>query len=138
MAATETVQSKAGRPRCFCEEQALEAAMRVFWEKGYEGTSLNDLTEAMGINRPSLYAAFGDKAALFLKAMERYAEGPGGYLKSALAEPKARAVAESLLRGAVAMLGDPHNPRGCMSVQAALSCGTEAEPVKQALTKWPS
>ena len=68
----------AGRPRGFCTEKALDSAMQVFWRKGYEGTSLLDLTQAMGINRPSLYAAFGSKEELFRKAVDRYAEGPAG------------------------------------------------------------
>jgi AcrR family transcriptional regulator len=127
---------KIGRPRCFCEEAALEAAMRLFWEKGYEWTSLTDLTEAMGINRPSLYAAFGDKESLFRRAMERYALGPGSYLRKALSEPTARGVVKALLRGVVKLLGDPRNPRGCMSVQGALACGRDAEPVRNALVEW--
>jgi AcrR family transcriptional regulator len=131
-----TTAVKMGRPRCFCEETALEAAMRVFWAKGYEGASLTDLTEAMGINRPSLYAAFGDKEALFRRALECYAEGPGAYLRMALAEPTARRVVEALLQGAVNLLGDPRNPRGCLSVQGALACGVQAEPAKNALLKW--
>ncbi|HWZ52693.1 MAG TPA: TetR/AcrR family transcriptional regulator [Granulicella sp.] len=135
---TETANStpKPGRPRSFCDQAALEAAMRVFWEKGYEGTSLTDLTEAMGINRPSLYAAFGDKEALFLKAIEQYTNGPASYLRQALAEPTAYRVIEALLRGSVKLLGDPHNPRGCLSVQGGLACGAAAEPVKQALVAW--
>jgi AcrR family transcriptional regulator len=59
-------------------DKALDAAMQVFWRNGYEGASLSDLTQAMGINRPSLYAAFGDKGTLFRKALDRYAEGPPG------------------------------------------------------------
>ena len=137
MAGTATMTTaKVGRPRCFCEDTALDAAMRVFWEKGYEGASLTELTEAMGINRPSLYAAFGDKAALFQRAMERYVAGPAGYVQRALAETTARGVVEGLLRGAVEMLGDPANPRGCMSVQGALACGVDAEPVKEMLVAW--
>ena len=65
-----------GRPRAFDVDEALDRALEVFWRKGYEGASLPDLTEAMGINRPSLYAAFGNKEALFRKAIDRYAEGP--------------------------------------------------------------
>jgi AcrR family transcriptional regulator len=125
-----------GRPRCFCEEDALEAAMRVFWEKGYEGASLTDLTEAMGINRPSLYATFGDKEALFRRAMQRYAEGPAAYLNSALEETTARGVIEALLRGALKLLADPANPRGCFSVQAGLAGGVDAEPIKNALIEY--
>jgi AcrR family transcriptional regulator len=67
-----------GRPRSFDAGRALDRALQVFWRKGYEGTSLSDLTEAVGVNRPSLYAAFGDKKALFRKALDRYVTGPGG------------------------------------------------------------
>src|ERR1700722_4580391 len=88
-----------GRPRAFNLERALESALQVFWRRGYEGASLSDLTRAMRINRPSLYAAFGNKKALFLKALDRYANGPGALIRQALAEPTARAVVERLLRG---------------------------------------
>ena len=128
--------AKMGRPRGFAEDSALEAAMRVFWEKSYEGATLADLTEAMGINRSSLYASFGDKEALFRIAIARYAEGPAAYLKKALREPTARAVVEALLRGALQLLTDPSHPRGCLSVQGALACGSDAEPMKQAMIEW--
>jgi AcrR family transcriptional regulator len=128
--------AKMGRPRGFAEDAALEAAMRVFWEKGYEGATLADLTEAMGINRSSLYASFGDKDALFRMAIARYAEGPAAYLKKALQEPTARAVVEALLRGSLELLTDASHPRGCLSVQGALACGSDAEPVKQAMIEW--
>jgi len=135
-AETKTETGKSGRPRCFCEDTALDAAMRVFWEKGYEGASLTDLTEAMGINRPSLYATFGDKEALFRRVMERYAEGPAVYLQAALEEPTARAVVKALFYGAVNLLGDTRNPRGCLSVQGALASGADADPVRNALIEW--
>lgn len=122
-----------GRPREFDVEQALETAMRVFWEKGYEGTSLSDLTEAIGINRPSLYAAFGNKEELFRKVLERYGNGPGVCSKTALELPTARAVAERLLFNSVESLTDPTYPRGCLTVNAALSCSEEAEPIRLTL-----
>src|ERR1700726_3700242 len=128
--------SKMGRPRSFAENEALEAAMRVFWEKGYEGSTLADLTEAMGINRSSMYATFGDKEALFRLAIARYAEGPAAYVREALEQPAARAVVEALLRGALELLTDPSHPRGCLSVQGALACGSDAEPMKQAMIEW--
>jgi AcrR family transcriptional regulator len=127
---------KMGRPRGFCEEAALEAAMRVFWEKGYEGATLSDLTEAMGINRSSMYTTFGDKEALFQRAIARYAEGPAAYVRKALKEPTARAVVEALLRGALELLTDSSHPRGCLSVQGALACGSAAESAKQAMIEW--
>ncbi len=120
-----------GRPRSFDRDLALEAAMRVFWQKGYEGASLTDLTAAMGINRPSLYAAFGDKAGLFREAVARYGTGPGRYVRRALGQPRARQVAEMLLRGTVAMATDSANPGGCLWVQGALVASTEGEPIRQ-------
>src|SRR6267142_2209569 len=122
-----------GRPRSFDLDKALDAAMQVFWRKGFEGTSLSDLTQAMGINRPSLYAAFGDKQALFRKVLNRYNSGPAAYVHEALKEPSARGVAEKLLAGAVELLSSPCNPHGCLSVQGALACADAANPVRRAL-----
>lgn len=123
-----------GRPREFDKEQVLDKALHVFWERGYEGTSLSDLTEAMGINRPSLYAAFGNKEELFRLALDRYAEkGPGAVHREALAEPTAKAVVERLLKSTADGLTDPANPPGCLAVQGALSCGDAAESIKKEL-----
>ncbi len=108
--------------------------MRVFWEKGYEGTSIGDLTRAMGINRSSLYTIFGDKEALFQQVLQRYQEGPMLYLQKALQEPTARRVIEFLLKGAADLLTNPSNPKGCLTTQAALAVGTGAESAKQSLT----
>jgi len=123
-----------GRPREFDVERALQAALKVFWRKGYEGASLLDLTKAMGINRPSLYAAFGNKEALFRKALDRYIQGPGCYLLEALNEPTARAVAEKFLQGSVVLLSDPKNPRGCLAVQGALACGETGNAIRKELS----
>jgi AcrR family transcriptional regulator len=122
-----------GRPREFDTDAALEKAMRLFWMKSYEGTSVTDLTEALGISRPSLYAAFGDKESLFRAALERYAAGPACYVTAALAKPTAREVAEYLLRGAADLQTTSSNPGGCLTVNGAIACGDEAEPVRQIL-----
>ena len=122
-----------GRPRAFDANKALGRALKVFWRKGFEGASLPELTKAMGINRPSLYAAYGNKESLFRKALDRYARGPSGYVSEALEEPTARRVAERLLRGAVDLLTDPRNPRGCLMVQGALACGDSADPMRKEL-----
>jgi AcrR family transcriptional regulator len=122
-----------GRPRAFDPDTALEAALRVFWTKGYEGTALSDLTKAMGINRPSIYATFGNKEALFRKALDRYNAKMTGYTAEALKAPKARAVAERLMVGTADLLSCPGNPKGCLMVQGALACGDEADPIRKEL-----
>ncbi|GAA4073197.1 MULTISPECIES: TetR/AcrR family transcriptional regulator [Actinomadura] len=121
----------AGRPRAFDVDEALDRALEVFWRQGYEGTALSDLTAAMGINRPSLYAAYGNKEALFRKVLDRYLDGPGGYLRRALLAPTARAVAEELLRGAIRATTAEGRPRGCLIVQAAIATGDDAAPIRQ-------
>jgi AcrR family transcriptional regulator len=128
-------QGVMGRPREFDADAALEKAMRLFWAKGYEGTSVADLTDALGISRPSLYAAFGDKQSLFRAALERYAAGPAGYVDTAIGQPTAREVAEQLLRGAADLQASSRNPGGCLTVNGAIACGDEAEPVRQALNE---
>jgi AcrR family transcriptional regulator len=122
-----------GRPRAFDPECALQKALELFWRQGYEGTSLSDLTAAMGINRPSLYAAFGNKEKLFRKALDRYLAGPAASVREALEAPTAREVAERLLAGAVQQLSDAAVPAGCLVVQAALTCGAESDPIRQTL-----
>lgn len=119
-----------GRPREFCVDQALAAALRVFWSKGYEGASLSDLTEAMGITRPSLYAAFGNKEALFRKALDLYEREKLEYMHSSLSAPTARGVAERLLNGAVELQLSSCDPKGCMGVINSVACGAEAESIR--------
>jgi len=121
------------RPREFDEGKVLDRALATFWEHGYEGTSIADLTAAMGINRPSLYATFGDKESLFRRAIERYAEGPMSYLSEALEQPTARQVIDALLYGTVDYLADPTHPKGCMTVQGGITCGVESQAIKDEL-----
>src|SRR5919106_2172785 len=116
--------TRLGRPRAFDPDAALDRAMHVFWAKGYEGASLSNLTRAMRINRPSLYAAFGNKGQLFGKVLDRYMDGPVAFFSKALAAPKARDVVEQIFIGTARMAEDPRTPVGCLLVQGALACGS--------------
>src|SRR4051812_50142989 len=120
-----------GRVRQFDADVALDRALEVFWARGYEGATLPELTKAMGINRPSMYAAFGNKEQLFRKALDRYATGPAGYVCAALEAPTARAVVEKLFQGAINSQSNPKNPRGCLMVQGAMACGDDAAPIQR-------
>jgi AcrR family transcriptional regulator len=122
-----------GRARAFDADEALDRAMTLFWTKGYDGTSVSDLTEAMGINRPSLYATYGNKQELFRKALERYGEGPSSYEREALGKPTARAVAEGLLRGAADVQTDPDTPAGCLATLGTTYCADDSSPVGKVL-----
>jgi AcrR family transcriptional regulator len=118
-----------GRPRIFDEEQALDAALAVFWRSGYQCASLAALTQAMGISKPSLYAAFGNKEQLYLTALERYREKQ--LLKHAealAAEPDLRAAMRSFLRSVAGMLTAPELPGGCMVVNSAVACNVSVLP----------
>jgi len=110
-----------GRPRGFDADLALDAAVDVFWRRGFEGASLSELTAAMGINRPSLYAAFGDKDQLFQSALDRYVQRNMGYVTDALAQATARDVAAAFLEGNAIAVTKPGRPAGCLSVQAAVA-----------------
>jgi AcrR family transcriptional regulator len=123
---SKTAPALPGRPRAFDADVALERAMHVFWAKGYEGAVLSDLTQAMRINRPSLYAAFGNKEQLFRKVLDRYMDGPVAYFGKALTAPKARDVVEEIFLGTARMGDDPKIPAGCLMVQGALACGDAA------------
>ncbi|MEV6398260.1 TetR/AcrR family transcriptional regulator [Streptomyces sp. NPDC051907] len=114
-----------GRPRSFDREAALEQATMAFWEHGYEGASVADLTRRMGIGAPSLYAAFGDKKALFDEVVEAYAATYGAFASRAVEEePTARAGVGRLLREAAAEYTDPSRPRGCLVISGAVNCTT--------------
>ncbi|MEV0388426.1 TetR/AcrR family transcriptional regulator [Nonomuraea sp. NPDC050643] len=125
-----------GRPRGFDADEALERAMLLFWEHGYEGVSLTDLTSAMGIAKTSMYAAFGNKEELFRKALERYAEGPAAYAARALEEPTALEVATAFLAGSVRASTRPGCPAGCLGVQGSLVAGDAGRTTRDALSAW--
>jgi AcrR family transcriptional regulator len=125
-----------GRHREFDEEKVLDAVLRVFWRKGYEGTSYADLTEAAGIERPALYAAFGNKEALFLRALARYDERYLDYIPEALELPTAREVAAHVLHKAVELNTRYPDRTGCLGINGALAGSDDAEPVRRALIEF--
>ena len=129
----DTTTKQRGRPPAFDHEQALEKAMHVFWAHGYEGASMSDLTEALGVNKPSIYGAFGSKEELFRKTLQRYVQGPAAFVGASLQEPTAYRVAESLLLNAARFLAGKDHPPGCMVTQGALACGQGADIIKQEL-----
>lgn len=115
----------AGRPRTFCTERALDSAMQVFWRKGYEGASMVDLTTAMGINSPSLYAAYGSKEGLFRAVLERYEARRDQFMTEVFAAPTAKEVASLFLHGVADFAADTggQNPPGCLLLQSGMTCG---------------
>jgi AcrR family transcriptional regulator len=119
-----------GRPREFDVDEALTAALRVFWRRGYEGASMAELTAEMGIAKPSLYAAFGNKEELFKKALDLYEREKMAYMAEALKEPTSRQMAERLLMGALAMQTSSCDPKGCLGVISSVACGQEASPIR--------
>lgn len=120
-----------GRPPAFNHDKALEQALQVFWSHGYEGASMAELTEAMGINKPSLYGAFGSKEELFRKVLQKYLAGPVAYVAESLHEPTARQVVEKLLTESAEFLTSAHNPRGCLVALGMLTCGQGSELIQQ-------
>lgn len=122
-----------GRPREFDVQQALDAALCVFWRKGYEGASYTDLTQATGVERPALYAAFGNKEALFLRALERYYERELAFFPAALELPTAREVAAQVMRGSAELHTRNNEARGCLGINGALATSSEAESIQRAL-----
>ncbi|MCK1385603.1 TetR/AcrR family transcriptional regulator [Bradyrhizobium sp. 21] len=122
-------------PRRFSADAALDAAMKVFWTKGFAGASLNDLTEAMGITRPSLYAAFGNKEALFFRALDLYQSLRKDDMAEALQAPTARGVFETLLRGSLRYQLDEGQPRGCLMVLNAMQGGDEARVIRDEILR---
>lgn len=120
---TQAAPKPRGRPRSFDRETALEKAVLAFWEHGYEATSVSDLTRVMGIGAPSLYAAFGDKRALFDEVVTVYGVRYGSFTDQALAEePTARAAVRRMLREAAAQYTAPGRPHGCLVIHAATNC----------------
>jgi AcrR family transcriptional regulator len=130
-----TGNGKTGRPIGFDKGAALEAAMLLFWERGYEGTSMADLTQAMGLNPSSIYAAFGDKHALFQLAVKRYMELRAQYAVKALEEPTLERFIRALFSNTVAFLTTPGHPPTCMTLAGAAGCSLDATPARDLMTE---
>jgi AcrR family transcriptional regulator len=122
-----------GRPLAFNQDEALDKALKVFWSRGYEGASMAELVNALGINKPSIYATFGNKEELFRKALARYVTGPAAFVREAKNEPTAKRVVEKFLLQAVDFFSDITTPNGCMIVQAALTGGQGSSAIQQEL-----
>lgn len=122
-----------GRPKEFDPDEALCAALQVFWKHGYDGASLTELTDAMGITRPSLYATYGNKEELFRKVLDRYEQSHLCFVAEALAEPSVSRAIERLLDGYAQVLTDPMHPPGCLGVNSAVCGGDESASIRQEL-----
>ncbi|WP_312439445.1 TetR/AcrR family transcriptional regulator [Janthinobacterium sp.] len=122
-----------GRHREFDVDAALDAALNVFWRLGYEGASYTDLTQATGVERPALYSAFGNKEALFRRALERYYDRHLGFFPAALEQPTSRKVVECMLRGAAELHTRHADRRGCLGIHGALAGSSDVEPIQKAL-----
>jgi AcrR family transcriptional regulator len=126
---------KTGRPISFDKDVALEAAMLLFWERGFEGTSMADLTQAMGLNPSSIYAAFGDKHALFSLAVKRYMDSRTQYATEALDQPTLEKVVRAPFDNTVAFLSAPGHPPTCMTLAGAVGCSADATPARDIMTE---
>jgi AcrR family transcriptional regulator len=130
-----TVNGKTGRPIGFDKDAALEAAMLLFWERGFEGASMAELTRAMGLSPSSIYAAFGDKQALFSLAVRRYLNTRAQYATDALQEQTLERVIRALFDNTVAFLTTRGHPPSCMTLAGAMGCGVDAAPARDLLTE---
>jgi AcrR family transcriptional regulator len=127
--------SKRGRPRAFDRDEALRAAMTVFWEKGYEGASLDELQSVMGgISPPSFYAAFGSKERLFFEVVDRFNKTIGSRTIEALeGRPTARDGVAAMLREAVDVFCGQDTPRGCPIILGGVNCTPASKAVQDKL-----
>jgi AcrR family transcriptional regulator len=127
--------AKLGRPVAFDKDAALDRAMRLFWERGYEGTAMADLSQSMGIHPSSIYAAFGDKQALFALAAQRYVDQPAQYMVRAFEQPTFREFILAAFKNTVEFLSEKDHPSSCFTLTGAISCGVDTEPAKILMRK---
>lgn len=130
-----TTPRRRGRPPAFDRETVLEAARRAFWERGYEGTSITDLTAAMGITPQSLYAAFRSKEELYREVLAQYRRAPEmGHFAALRADMDAVTALEQVLKGTAIAFAAPEHPKGCMISTAVLNCAEENDTVAHYVT----
>lgn len=122
-----------GRPREFDVDEALEAALRVFWSKGYEGTSYIDLTKACGVEKPALYSAFGNKEALFKRVLDLYNQRYQSFMSEALELPAIREVIARILYGSIELNTRYPDHSGCLVINAGTAGAESADPIRQVL-----
>ena len=120
----------------FDQDEALDRAMVVFWERGYEATSIQDVVEATGVNRGSLYATFRDKTQLFLAVLARYAKRVGTPMLAELADPDPRQAVERMFAAILRRTGDPTWPRGCLITNTALECPRSGDAINRTIAAW--
>lgn len=130
-----TPSGKLGRPREFDIHAALDQAMQVFWRKGYEGASMADLTAAMGINSPSVYAAFGNKLGLFKAVLDHHDKTNAGFLRNVAAAPSAKDAAARFLLGVAERVTGPGHPPGSLLVQGGLTCGDSTAKIPEEVAR---
>ena len=133
MKEAQTTQRRTGRPLSFDPDAALEQAMLLFWRHGYEATSLSDLTKAMGVTPPSIYAVYGDKKGLFLKAVQRYLTQPISPAEVIAQAPTAREAARVMIEGAAQAFTNDKTPPGCLLASSAIACSNDAADVREEL-----
>lgn len=124
-----------GRQREFHPDDALDAALTVFWSKGFEGTSYSDLSAVTGVARPGLYSVFGNKEELFFKVLDRYEALYLGFMYEALKLPDAKAVIAAILRGSADLQTGQDDPKGCLGINGAIACTEPSEPVRLELVR---
>lgn len=123
------------RPREFKLDDALDAALSIFWEKGFEGTSYTDLVAATNVARPGLYLAFGDKTQLFLHVLQRYESNHLGFVRAALDAPTAKGVFREMLHGSIKLATQDGRPKGCLAINGAIAGTDESQDIRLELTR---
>jgi TetR/AcrR family transcriptional repressor of nem operon len=119
----------------FDRDEVLDLAMALFWERGYEATSIQDLVEATGVNRGSLYATFGNKKRLFLAVLDQYADKVGKPLMAQLEDPDPRRAIERMFESIIRRTSDPSWPRGCLNTNTSLECPNSGDQISRKIAE---